>query len=204
MIERVHNPVHKRRARVLSEMLADLMPEKSKVLDVGCGDGLIASLLKQNRPDVDVQGVDVLVRRSTCIPVEAFDGRVLPYRDRAFDVVMFVDILHHTLDPTILLREAARTARQAIVIKDHTRDGFMSAATLRFMDWIGNARHGVALPYNYWPRAKWLDVFHRLDLTVQVWKQNLGLYPRPAHWLFDRSLHFIARLDINHKASDRV
>ena len=46
---------------------------------------------------------------------------------------MFVDVLHLTDDPVLLLREAARVARNTIVIKDHTLDGFAAAATVRFM-----------------------------------------------------------------------
>jgi hypothetical protein len=38
----------------------------------------------------------------------------------------------------ILLREAARVAREAVVIKDHTKNGLAADATLRFMDRIGN------------------------------------------------------------------
>ena len=46
---------------------------------------------------------------------------------------MFVDVLLHTLDPMILLREAIRVARQTVVIKDHTLDGLLAGPTLRAM-----------------------------------------------------------------------
>ncbi len=36
---------------------------------------------------------------------------------------------------------------------------------------------------------------YRLGLTPAIWLNKLGLYPTPATWFFDRSLHFIARLD---------
>ncbi len=94
----------------------------------------------------------------------------------------------------MLLREAARIARVGIIIKDHTLEGFLSRPTLRFMDWVGNARHHVPLPYNYWPKSKWLEAFKQLDLCLSLWEENLGLYPWPANQIFERSLHFIARL----------
>jgi SAM-dependent methyltransferase len=149
----------------------------------------------QQRPDIVLRGIDVLVRDQPYIPIEAFDGRVIPYGNGSFDVVMFVDVLHHTEDPMVLLREATRTARKAIIIKDHTCNGFLAGQTLRFLDWVGNARHGVALPYNYWPQDKWFEAFTRLGLTIGVWRKALGLYPPPANWAFERSLHFIGRLD---------
>jgi SAM-dependent methyltransferase len=181
---------------VLSDSLAEIIPPNARVLDVGCGDGLLDYLIMQKRPDIDLHGNDVLVRDKTYIPVGRFDGQVIPYPNASFDVVMLVDVLHHTADPMILLREAARVADKALVIKDHTRNGFLAGPTLRFMDWLGNARHGVALPYNYWPQEKWFEAFATLGLTIGAWEKKLSLYPRPANWLFERSLHFIARLNV--------
>lgn len=189
------NVVFNRRAEVLSSALAALLPPDASVLDVGCGNGMIAWLIQEQRPDVSITGIDVLVRPETHIPVEAFDGKTLPRADRSVDAVLFVDVLHHTEDPESLLREARRVTRNAIVLKDHTRDGLLAGARLRFMDWVGNAHHGVVLPYNYWPERQWREAFQRLNLTVAQWHDRLGLYPWPASAVFDSRLHFVARLE---------
>ena len=62
------------------------------------------------------------------------------------------------------------------MIKDHLTDGLLAVPTLRFMDRVSNARHGVVLPYNYWSHARWLEAFATLGLTPEVWKKSLGLY----------------------------
>lgn len=197
LIDHIHGRhIHRRRVKALSDHLVELIPPGAHALDVGCGDGSLASLIMQRRPDITVSGIDVLIRHQTRIPIAKFNGQEIPYDDASFDVVMFVDVLHHTEDPMTLLREAARVARQSVIIKDHTRDGLLAGPTLRFMDQVGNARFGVALTYNYWPRQKWQVAFETLGLRTGVWKTKLGLYPRPASWLFDRTLHFVARLDI--------
>jgi SAM-dependent methyltransferase len=186
--------VHGRRVERLGEQFAALLPANASVLDVGCGDGRLARLVGERRADLQLRGVDVLVRPDTAIPVEPFDGRVIPFADHSLDALMFADVLHHADDPLALLREAARTARKAVVIKDHLREGVGANVTLRFMDWVGNARYGVALPYRYWNRREWQDAFAAARLVVEHWQERLSLYPLPASWLFDRSLHFVARL----------
>jgi SAM-dependent methyltransferase len=195
LIEAVHGRyVHKRRTLVLSDWCSRLIPLNSKVLDVGCGDGRLARLIAEKRPDISIRGIDVLQRNDAVIPIDTFDGKSIPYGEDSFDVVMFVDVLHHASQPMTLLREAVRVARHAIVIKDHLAEGSLAHLTLRVMDWVGNARHGVALPYDYWSLAKWHRVFDRLGLRINSWESNLKLYPLPADLILGRSLHFIALL----------
>src|SRR5271169_4554492 len=117
--------VFQRRTRVLAAMLAQQIPPGASVLDVGCGDGTIASLIVQLRPDISLQGVEFLVRPECKIPCHAFDGVTLPFPERSFDVCMFVDVLHHARDLRVLLREAARVTRTYVLIKDHLNDQFL-------------------------------------------------------------------------------
>jgi SAM-dependent methyltransferase len=187
--------VYGRRIEVLARHLSELLPRDATVLDVGSGDGLLAKRVEAGRSDLRMLGVDVLVRARTHIPVRQFDGILLPFADRAFDVVMMVDVLHHAEDQDALLREVIRVAKRAVVIKDHTADGFLARPTLRFMDWVGNARHGVSLPYAYWSGSRWQSEFRARHIRVAQMRRHLGLYPWPASLLFERNLHFMAVLE---------
>ncbi len=191
-----------RRVRVLSRHLERLLPENGLILDVGCGDGTLDTSLQNLRPDLSIEGIDVLVRPEVKIPIREFDGLVIPHPDDAFDCVVFVDVLHHSLDTIQLLREAKRVSRGFIVIKDHRRNGFLAQQTLRFMDDVGNKRFGVHLPHHYWSQAQWDSAFSELALSVVQWKQDLAIYPWPASMLFDRGLHFVAQLGIDSSTDD--
>jgi hypothetical protein len=101
-----------------------------------------------------------------------------------------------------LLREAVRVAQSAVIIKDHLQENRMDGQILRLMDWVGNAAHGVALPYNYWSRTKWLASCTALGTSIQSWDERLGLYPWPFSLVFGRSLHFLASLGVGPHAAD--
>lgn len=194
MLAAVHDKlVFGRRVRTLAQLIAERLPADARILDVGCGSGDLAALLMQLRPDVTVEGIDVLVRPDTAIVVHAYDGQTIPFDDNAFDAAIVVDVLHHTDDPTAVMAEIARVA-PIVIIKDHLRDGLAANLTLRFMDWVGNAAHGVRLPYNYLSRREWGAMWERLGLHTRQFTTRLALYPRPFHWLFDRQLHFVTIL----------
>jgi SAM-dependent methyltransferase len=189
-----HSFVFQRRTRVLAEMLAAELPTGVSVLDVGCGDGTVGSLIAQHRPDVRVEGVEFLVRSECKIECRSFDGLTLPFPNDTFDVCLFVDVLHHTQDVSVLLREAVRVSRSFILIKDHLDENLLDDAILRFMDWVGNRPHGVTLTYNYQSRKQWISHFANCGILEVSWNTKIPLYPPPFGRLVGRGLHFISLL----------
>jgi SAM-dependent methyltransferase len=151
-------------------------------------------LIAQLRPDVTVQGVEFLVRPGCKIECHSFDGSALPFADASFDVCLFVDVLHHTQDPSVLLREAVRVSRTWVLLKDHLDENFIDNLTLRFMDWVGNRPHGVVLTYNYQTRKQWEEHFSKCGLTIAHWGTEVPLYPLPFSLVAGRGLHFVSLL----------
>ncbi len=185
--------IFSRRIQRLAELLSDAIPQNASVLDIGAGDGTLAKNILARRPDITISGLDVLIRPRTAIPVTKFDGLTIPFGDKSFDVAMFVDVIHHASDPHRVLAEAARVAKY-VIIKDHLNEGILADPTLRFMDYVGNARHGVALPYEFWSRKQWNEVFGEIGVEPASWTEDLSLYKFPFSVWFDRDLHFLARL----------
>lgn len=190
-----------RRARVLSESLAAQIPERASVLDVGCGDGNIGSLIAELRRDIKVHGVEVMVRPSCKIPCGSFDGNTLPFADDSFNVCMLADVLHHTGDVRVLLREASRVSRSFVLVKDHLNENLLDAWTLRVMDWVGNRPDGVRLTYNYQSRGQWASHFSECGLQEASWTTQIPLYAPPFNLVAGRGLHFVSLLSKRSKRS---
>jgi ubiquinone/menaquinone biosynthesis C-methylase UbiE len=96
-------------------------PDQARVLEVGCGTGVLTRLLARWPGVGAVVGVDpapALLAKARALasdlPNVTFreaDGRALPFEDGAFDVVVFDSVLSHVPGPDRALAEAARVLR---------------------------------------------------------------------------------------------
>ena len=189
-----HHWIFQRRVEVLSSLLAEMVPPGSSVLDVGCGDGNIGRLIREKQPGVTVHGLEVMARPACAIEYSLFDGTRFPYEDNSFDVCLFVDVLHHSDDPALLLREAARVSRRYVLLKDHLSENAIDFATLSIMDWVGNQPHGVRSINNYKSHREWDALFAGAGLEIRAWNDSIPLQPFPISAIFSRRLHCVALL----------
>jgi SAM-dependent methyltransferase len=182
------------RATRLASYISSVLPPHAKIIEVGSGSGELASILQSANKGMSITGIDILIRDHCFIDTVKFDGTTIPFDDNWFDVALCSDVLHHTNNPIILLKEMNRVARNCVVLKDHFLEGMFAYQTLKFMDRIGNARYGVDIPCNYLTKAQWNDVFSTSELYVDRLLSPLVLYPPIIGWPFNRELHFLARL----------
>jgi len=195
MLGSIHEKVvFQRRIAVLAEELGAMLAPGTRLLDIGCGDGKLSALLRQNVAGLKVEGVEVHARDACAIPCRYFDGSHLPFPGGCFDCCLFVDVIHHMTDPLPLLREACRVSRQFVLVKDHLAENALDHWTLRLMDWVGNRAHGVALPYAYLSAAQWQAIYQQSGLNVERTALDLPLYPAGFSMVFGRKLHFISLL----------
>jgi len=108
-------PVALWRAIELRTLAAESFPRP--ILDVGCGDGLIAQALFRNDPPIEV-GFDPWsdqVRKApetgVYVAVQQAAGHAMPYADGAFGSVLSNSVLEHIPDLDPVLAEVARVVR---------------------------------------------------------------------------------------------
>ena len=103
------------------EALARLVPEGSRVLDLGCGDGSMLDYLQRSRGcsgyGIEIADANVLacVRRGVNVIQLNLDEGLAMFGDNSFDVVLQIDTLQHLRNAEVMLRETARVGRTGIV-----------------------------------------------------------------------------------------
>ncbi len=103
------------------EVIADLVPPGSRVLDLGCGGGELLAHLQAARGcsgygiEIDDDNLLACARRGVdVIQLNLEEGLAL-FGDRSFDVVLQLDTLQHLRNAERMLRETARVGRIGIV-----------------------------------------------------------------------------------------
>ena len=148
--------------------------------------------LMRLRPDLKVEGVDIVPRPRTLIPVTQYDGITLPFADKSVDYVTIVDVLHHTTDPDV---GAARGRPRRAAGRGHqgpSARGLLASPTLTFMDWFGNFGDGVPMPYEFLTRREWQGAFFKSRLADGDDGREARPLPASGPLAFDRQLHFVA------------
>ncbi len=103
------------------EVIADLVPAGSRVLDLGCGNGELLAHLQRHKGcsgygiEFDDANLRACVQRGVnAIQLNLEDGLAL-FDDSSFDVVLQLDTLQHLRRTEHMLRETARVGRIGIV-----------------------------------------------------------------------------------------
>ena len=103
------------------QIIADLVPGESKVLDLGCGDGVLLEYLVRQKNaqgrgiELSEEGILACVRRGLSVRQGILQEGLADYPDLSFDFVILSQTLPYVSNPTGILQEMLRVGRQAIV-----------------------------------------------------------------------------------------
>ena len=103
------------------KIIADLIENNTRVLDVGCGDGTLMEFLKDNKK-IDIRGIEILKNNvQQCIGkgLTVIEGDaekdLSQFPDGSFDFVILSQTLQAFLNPEKVISELLRVGKKAIV-----------------------------------------------------------------------------------------
>ena len=103
------------------EIIADLLPKNSRVLDVGCGDGTLMDFLLKEK-NIDVRGLELEEENvETCISkgLSVIEGNaeteLNQFPDKSFDYVILSQTLQAFYNPVNVLDHLLRIGKSSIV-----------------------------------------------------------------------------------------
>ena len=157
------------------ELIAELVPLGSRVLDLGCGNGELLTHLQSQRRctgyGIELNDDNVLAcarRGLNVIQLNLEEGLAL-FEDQSFDVVLQLDTLQHLRNTEKMLHETARVGRIGIV-------SFPNFAHWRNRLHVVGGRMPVtkALPYQWYDTPN-IRVGTHADFEVLARKDGLRI-----------------------------
>ena len=108
-------------AQGVMERIAALVPQGSRVLDLGCGTGELLAYLKEHKGcvgygvELDDTNLLACVKRGVNVIQLNLEEGLSIFEDQSFDVVLQLETLQHLRNTEAMLRETARVGRIGIV-----------------------------------------------------------------------------------------
>jgi SAM-dependent methyltransferase len=108
-----------------------------KLLDIGCGNGLLTKNFIDN--GVDAYGIDISLSSHQHLPTEKFKKHDLsirnyPFDDETFDVIFSKSVVEHLRDPDILIDESFRLLKPGGILICMTPSWFHSYKEAFYID----------------------------------------------------------------------
>ena len=116
MFSELIQAMSRKRSEVVVNRIKHYINDSKRLIDIGSGTGDVTYLLK--KLGKDIIPIDVAdYHGPRLIETVIYDGKTLPYPDKHFDTALLLMVLHHTPNPKIVFAEAARGAKEIVLIE---------------------------------------------------------------------------------------
>ena len=169
------------RARLIASNYANWIKESDKVLDIGCGNCVVAKEIRE-KFNCEITGYDVIEYKNETDIVTVVANK-LPFKGKKFDIGMLNDVLHHCSskeEQVELLKESKKVAKEILVFE------LKSNINAKFFDFFLNKIHyaDMKISFNYRTKEEWVNLFKNLGFKVESKEvEKIWYYPL-THYAF--------------------
>jgi len=161
---------------VAKDMCKEIKPfifSNAKVLDLGCGSGIITKQIQKDL-NVNIKGIDIVDMRVVDIPFEKYNGKDLSFlEDNSFDVVLISYVLHHTENPKEILKQVKRITKKYIIIYEDLYEGFLGKICCNIHGKVfNNYIQKNNIQAKFFSEKEWEENFNNLNLKLVFKKQK--------------------------------
>ena len=103
------------------KVIADLIERNTRVLDVGCADGVLMEFLRDNK-NIDIRGLEIskdkvqkCIKKGLTVIEGNAEKDLKQFPNKSFDYVVLSQTLQAFLDPELVISELLRVGKKAIV-----------------------------------------------------------------------------------------
>ena len=188
---RIFAKIYERAAQKMCLDCQDFIQEGSKILDLGCGSGIIGAAF-QDFFQAKVIGVDIKDNRISPFPFRVLNGKSLPFPENSFDIVLINYVLHHSEDPTSLLKEAKRVAKDKIIVYEDLPEGLLSRIICKIhgisfdkifqnqtsfkTEFPKEAKVEKRTKSSFASESEWEKIFKKIGLNI-IFKKRINNFP---------------------------
>ena len=173
------------------QLVISLVAERSRVLDLGCGDGSLIAHLRDER-GCDVRGIELApeeiaaaISRGLSVVQTDLDEGLSGYPDHAFDVVVLSQTLQVVRSPALVLREMLRVGSRGIITfpnfghwrvrGDLALKGRMPVTESFPFSWYDtpNIHHTTLKDFREFVAANGGEIEREIPLSAGEWRQEI-------------------------------
>jgi len=157
------------------EFASRYIPKCKKLLDIGCGDGILYYFISGRVKEIygldnDTNALKISEKKYNEIKYFNLNDQFFPYSDKTFDCVTCLDVVEHILDPNLLIRNISKVLTNNGVL-------IISTPNIRFTDHLIKLIFNGSFPKTSVDKSQYdgghIHFFTYKDLRSLLEKNNL-------------------------------
>ena len=154
--------LYKKRAIYYANLVSPYIKKGERVLDVGAGTGFISKILSKK---ARVTLLDIKDYNQTDLPLRIYDGKKIPFKNKSFDTILLLTVLHYAPNTEKFLKEIKRVANKIIIVDDVYETKF-GKFIVNLNDSVVSNTVGIFTKFNFLKDKEFKTMFEKYGLKL--------------------------------------